>query len=176
MVIPGPAQTASWLREAEQALATASGVSEWPQNRRLNMGRSFQDLAFYLTGFRSKRPGLKLIGWWNRARAAVAGAAWTTGTRYPKVEVRGEGAPQMTIEIRQPELKRLMQEEILSGHFQSMDELLTEALQALREKNAPPPPASRVRKNLAQFLLESPFAGSDLNLERQQDYGRPIEL
>jgi Arc/MetJ-type ribon-helix-helix transcriptional regulator len=72
----------------------------------------------------------------------------------------------MTIEIRQPELERLMQEEILSGHFQSMDELLTEALQALREKNASPAPASRPRKNLAQFLLESPFAGSDLDLER----------
>ena len=67
-------------------------------------------------------------------------------------------------------------EKILSGHFRSMDELLTEALQALREKNAPPAPASRARKNLAQFLLESPFAGSDLNLERQQHYGRPIDL
>ena len=82
----------------------------------------------------------------------------------------------MTIEIRKPELERLVQEEILSGHFQSVDELITEALQALREKNAPPAPARRARKNLAQFLLESPFAGSDLNLERQQDYGRPIEL
>jgi Arc/MetJ-type ribon-helix-helix transcriptional regulator len=82
----------------------------------------------------------------------------------------------MTIEIREPELERLMQEEIRNGHFRSMDELLTEALQALREKNAAPAPASGTRKNLAQFLLESPFAGSDLNLERQQDYGRPIEL
>jgi hypothetical protein len=36
--------------------------------------------------------------------------------------------------------------------------------------------AAPARKNLAQFLLESPFAGSDLNLERQQDYGRPVEL
>jgi len=69
-----------------------------------------------------------------------------------------------------------MQEEILSGHFQSMDELLTEALQALREKNAPPAPPPRARQNLAQFLMDSPFAGSDLNLERQQDYGRSIEL
>ena len=64
----------------------------------------------------------------------------------------------------------------MSGHFQSMDELLTEALQALREKNAQAASAPRARKNLAQFLLESPFAGSDLNLERQQDYGRPIDL
>jgi hypothetical protein len=29
---------------------------------------------------------------------------------------------------------------------------------------------------LADFLPHSPFAGSDLNLERQQDYGRPIDL
>ena len=81
----------------------------------------------------------------------------------------------MTIEIRKPELERLVQEEILSGHFASVDDLLTEALQALREKNAPAA-VSRPRKNLAQFLLESPFAGSDLNLERQQDYGRPVDL
>jgi hypothetical protein len=82
----------------------------------------------------------------------------------------------MTIEIREPELERLMQEEILSGHFQSVDELLAEALHALREKNAAPAPVAHARKNLAQFLLESPFAGSDLNLERHQDYGRSIEL
>jgi hypothetical protein len=96
----------------------------------------------------------------------------------------------MTIEIRKPELERLVQEEFLSGHFDSVDDLLTEALQALREKNAILPTqaaaierartlnAEKVapRKNLAQFLMESPFAGSDLDLERQQDYGRPIEL
>jgi Arc/MetJ-type ribon-helix-helix transcriptional regulator len=82
----------------------------------------------------------------------------------------------MTIEIRKPELERLVQEEILSGHFASVDDLFTEAIQALREKNASATVASRPRTNLAQFLLESPFAGSDLNLERQQDYGRPVDL
>jgi hypothetical protein len=98
----------------------------------------------------------------------------------------------MTIEIRRPELEELAQEEILSGHFQSVDYPLTKALHALRERNALVAPtqaeaieraksmgesaAVRPRKNLAQFLMESPFAGSDLNMERQQDYGRPIEL
>lgn len=83
----------------------------------------------------------------------------------------------MTIEIRKPELERMVQEEILSGHFQNVDDLLTEAIYALREKYAPSATALRhPRKNLAQFLLESPFAGSDLNLERQQDYGRPVDL
>jgi Arc/MetJ-type ribon-helix-helix transcriptional regulator len=98
----------------------------------------------------------------------------------------------MTIEIRRPELEQLVQEEFLSGHFESVDDLLTEALRALREKNAHLSPtqaeviekprskavdaSARPRKNLAQFLMESPFAGSDLDLERQQDYGRPLEL
>lgn len=98
----------------------------------------------------------------------------------------------MTIEIRKPELEELVQEEIASGHFQSVDDLLTEAIHALRERNALAAPTqaeaikvagskaesatAQPRKNLAQFLMESPFAGSDLNLERQQDYGRPIEL
>lgn len=83
----------------------------------------------------------------------------------------------MTIEIRTPELEQLVQEEILRGHFDNVDDLLTEALHALREKKTlasttEQPP----RKNLAQFLLESPFAGSDLNLERSQDYSRPVDL
>jgi Arc/MetJ-type ribon-helix-helix transcriptional regulator len=89
----------------------------------------------------------------------------------------------MTIEIRTPELERLVQEEILSGHFQNAEELITEAIHALRERNhaefatqAEAQEATSPRKNLAQFLKESPFAGSDLDLERQPDYGRPIEL
>jgi hypothetical protein len=40
----------------------------------------------------------------------------------------------MTIEIRRPELEQLVQEEFLTGHFESVDDLLTEALHALREK------------------------------------------
>ena len=82
----------------------------------------------------------------------------------------------MTIEIRKPELEQLVQEEILSGHFQNVDDLLTQAIQALREKSHSAQPATRPRKNLAQFLLDSPFAGSDLDLERRQDYGGTVDL
>jgi hypothetical protein len=73
----------------------------------------------------------------------------------------------MTIEIRNPHLESLVQEDMLSGHFATVDDLLVEALLALREKNAPVLPVSGSPKSLAEFLLESPFAGSDLNLERQ---------
>ncbi len=79
----------------------------------------------------------------------------------------------MTINLK-PEQERI-QAEIKSGRFRSPDEVLDHALDALQEKErkckAPTP-----RKNLAQFLMESPLVGAELNLERQKDYGRPIEL
>jgi len=81
----------------------------------------------------------------------------------------------MTIEISKPELERMVREEILSGNFRDAEDLLTEALYALREKHQHAS-ASSPRQNLADFLLRSPFAGSDLNLERQQDFGRRVDL
>ena len=80
----------------------------------------------------------------------------------------------MTIDLK-PEQERIIQAEIDRGHFHSPDEVLDHALAALqekehkRERTAP-------QKNLAQFLMESPLAGAELNLERQKDYGRPIDL
>lgn len=84
----------------------------------------------------------------------------------------------MTVELK-PETERLLCEELRSGHFQTSDDVIIHFVYALREKlmhaqpvNAPRKP----RKNLADFLLESPFAGSELNLDRQTDYGRHIDL
>jgi Arc/MetJ-type ribon-helix-helix transcriptional regulator len=80
----------------------------------------------------------------------------------------------MTIDLK-PEQVRIIQAEIESGHFRSADEVLDHALAALQEKEQKRP-TSASRKNLAQFLLESPLAGAELNLERQKDYGRPVDL
>ena len=80
----------------------------------------------------------------------------------------------MTINLK-PEQEQIIQAEIESGHFHSPDEVLDHALAALQEKEHKRKGATP-RKNLAQFLMESPLAGAELNLERQQDYGRPIEL
>jgi len=80
----------------------------------------------------------------------------------------------MTI-ILKPEHERIIQQEIQSGHFRSPDEVLDHALAALQDKERKRK-ATRPRKNLAQFLMESPLAGAELNLERQKDYGRSIEL
>jgi hypothetical protein len=85
----------------------------------------------------------------------------------------------MTVELK-PETERLVQEELRSGHVQTVDELIVHGVQALREKSkvaqAAAVPSRKPRKNLADFLSESPFAGSEIDLERQQDYGRPVDL
>jgi Arc/MetJ-type ribon-helix-helix transcriptional regulator len=80
----------------------------------------------------------------------------------------------MTIKLK-PEQERTIQAEIASGHYRTADEVLDHALPALKEKKPECRGATR-RKNLAQFLMESPLAGAELNLERQKDYGRPTEL
>jgi Arc/MetJ-type ribon-helix-helix transcriptional regulator len=70
-----------------------------------------------------------------------------------------------------PETERLVQEEIENGHFRSADELIVQGVLALREKSRTEQPISvsrKPRKNLADILSEPPFAGSELNLERQK--------
>ena len=80
----------------------------------------------------------------------------------------------MTIRLK-PEQERIIQAEIASGHYRTADEVLDHALAALKAKKHDRRGAAR-RKNLAQFLMDSPLAGAELNLERQKDYGRPIDL
>lgn len=90
-------------------------------------------------------------------------------------EVKFKG---MTVELK-PETERLVQEEIRRGHFHSVDDLIVQGVYALREKSntaqtsvAP----QRPRKKLYDLLTQPPFAGSELNLERQKDHPRPVDL
>jgi Arc/MetJ-type ribon-helix-helix transcriptional regulator len=84
----------------------------------------------------------------------------------------------MAVELK-PETEQLVQQEIESGHFRNIDELIVEGMRAVREQSKARPAIAKPRtprKNLFDFLSASPFAGSEINLERQQDYGRPIDL
>ncbi len=81
----------------------------------------------------------------------------------------------MTIEIKRPELESLIQQQLESGSFQDVDELLTEALHALRE-HSESDAGRRSGKRLVDVLSSLPFAGSELTIERQLDYPRSIEL
>jgi len=76
-----------------------------------------------------------------------------------------------------PETERLVQEEISSGHFRSVDELIMAGVHAWRAQHGMLYGTSpRLRKRLFDLLTQPPFAGSDLDLERQRDYPRPIDL
>ena len=75
-----------------------------------------------------------------------------------------------------PETERLVQEEIQRGHFHSVDELIVEGVTAWREKHHAEPPQIQPRKKLYDLLTQPPFAGSELTIERQNDYPRPIDL
>ena len=84
----------------------------------------------------------------------------------------------MMVQLK-PETERLVQEEIRSGHFHSVDELIVQGVTAWREKHRVERAAvspERPRKSLFDLLTQPPFAGSELNLERQKDYPRPLDL
>jgi Arc/MetJ-type ribon-helix-helix transcriptional regulator len=80
----------------------------------------------------------------------------------------------MTITLN-PEQERIIQAEIARGHFRNPEEVLDHALAVLRQEEHGGE-STAARKNLALFLMESPLAGAELNLERQKDDGRPIDL
>jgi hypothetical protein len=79
----------------------------------------------------------------------------------------------LTIEIHTPELEKLIRERMERGGFHTVEDALIDAL-----KTPSPQPSSThaPKKPLGQFLLESPLRGSELKIERQRDYPRPINL
>jgi Arc/MetJ-type ribon-helix-helix transcriptional regulator len=79
----------------------------------------------------------------------------------------------MAVDLK-PETEQLVQEEIEKGHFHSVDELITEGVHAWRAQHGLN--SAIERKSLFDLLTQPPFAGSDLDLERQRDYPRPIDL
>jgi hypothetical protein len=57
----------------------------------------------------------------------------------------------------------------------SLDDYLQEIVAREAGVRASPPYTTKA-KNLSDLLLNSPFAGASLNLERSRDYPRPTEL
>ena len=82
----------------------------------------------------------------------------------------------MSIKLK-PEQERIIHDEIRRGRFRTAEEVLDYALATLKEEfSSSKSNGEKRRKNLAMFLMESPLAGSGLDLERSKDHGRDIEL
>jgi Arc/MetJ-type ribon-helix-helix transcriptional regulator len=80
----------------------------------------------------------------------------------------------MAVELK-PETARLVREEIERGHFRSLDELIVQSVHAWREQSKLAQ-SGKPRKALYDLLTQPPFAGSDLQIERQNDAPRPVDL
>jgi hypothetical protein len=81
----------------------------------------------------------------------------------------------VAVELK-PETEKLVREEIRNGHFHSVDEMIKAGVYARRAHQPEETTPRAPKKNFAQFLLDSPLPGSGLNLERQKDYPRPVDL
>ena len=55
------------------------------------------------------------------------------------------------------------------------NELVSDAVRRYLQERKPQTPAPR-KKSLAQFLMDSPLAGANLDLERRKEYPRSVEL
>lgn len=67
----------------------------------------------------------------------------------------------MSIKLK-PEQEQIIRDEIRRGRFRTAEEVLDHALAALRaESSSTKSNGEKQRKNLAQFLIESPLAGLD---------------
>jgi Arc/MetJ-type ribon-helix-helix transcriptional regulator len=101
----------------------------------------------------------------------------TLNSNRPRVTV-------MTIELK-PDQEKIIRDQLASGRYRSVDELLDTALSRLLhgEDSGLGARSETVRrqrqpgkKSLAQLFAESPFKGLSLNFERDPDTGRSIEL
>ena len=87
----------------------------------------------------------------------------------------------MTVELK-PETERLVQEEIRSGHVNSVDELIVYGVQAVREKHHVTPAVKTTatgrrpagKKSLVEVF--APLRGLDLDFSRNPSTGRPVDL
>ena len=80
----------------------------------------------------------------------------------------------MTVELNE-ETERLVLAEIERGNFSSVEEVVSQAVASLSEKASAGAGRPR-RKGLYELLTAAPFAGSELNCERQLDYPRALDL
>ena len=79
----------------------------------------------------------------------------------------------MTITLSSED-EQLVREHLDSGLFETPEDVVHHALVAHQQSNTPA--TNKQKLTLSEFFLQSPLAGSELDLERSKDTGREIEL
>lgn len=82
----------------------------------------------------------------------------------------------MSIVITSPEVEALVQKSLSTGAFSDPEDVILRALREFDAKARTPSADVSRFANLADLLLNSPFAGAGLDLTRNSDYPRPVEI
>jgi len=82
----------------------------------------------------------------------------------------------MNIEITRPEVEVLLHKSLRESGLSNPEEVIFQALREFDAKAKAQPCAADRFSNLAELLMNSPFAGAGLNLERARDYPRSVEI
>lgn len=82
----------------------------------------------------------------------------------------------MNIKITRPEVEALLQKSLRASGLSDPEDVIFQALREFNAKPRPQPAATGKFTNLAELLLNSPFAGAGLDLERARDYPRSVDL
>ena len=98
------------------------------------------------------------------SRASVN--AWQASLRSQPIS---RTVTSTVVEIK-PEDEQIIAEILQSGAFASVEDVIHRALISLPSREL----SSVPQKNLAEFLMDSPFAGAGLDLERRRQYMRPL--
>jgi len=82
----------------------------------------------------------------------------------------------MTIEIRRPELEAAIRQRLESGQFESVEDVLWQALNPTSPHGEPASTGRRPpgQRSLAQLFAESPFQGLGIDFERFPDTWPPV--
>lgn len=83
----------------------------------------------------------------------------------------------MTIEINKPELEAAIRQRLETGQFESVEDVLWQALNPTSPQNQPASASRRRpagRPSLAQLFAESPFQGLGIEFERFPDTWPPV--
>lgn len=83
----------------------------------------------------------------------------------------------MHIEITRPEVEALIQQRLRATGKKSVEDVIFDALCASVSPQSEALSTNRRNfDNLSDLLLNSPFAGANLDLERERDYPRTIVI
>jgi hypothetical protein len=82
----------------------------------------------------------------------------------------------MTIDLK-PEQQQVVGRAIQAGLIETADDVVEVGVETIRQRlNARAKLSAPAAKNLVELFANSPFAGLDMDFERDKDTGRNVEL